>query len=480
MVGIFVHNVDRARGCPGQRDHVSQRQCSHRSEHQETTLTPANVNFNTFGKIFTAAVDGEVYAQALIMPNVSIGGGTHTVLYAATEHDSVYAIDADTGVIYWRKSLIPAGGSTVSSGADLNCGDVATEVGITGTPVIDPAGGTLYVVAKVKLAGVIAQHLHALDLTTGAEKFGGPNTIAASVPGTASDGNGGIVTFNPTQENQRTALLLENGHVIVAWTAHCDKTPWHGWVMSYGATTLTLEGTYNASANGYGNGIWMSGGGPAADPAGNVFFATGNGSWNSTDLGESVVKLGAPSGSTLPVLDYFTTYDQSALTLADHDLSAGGLILLPTLANGQQLLVIMGKDGNIYLLNRANLGKYCITQTPACTTGNPQIVQEIDGALTASGAPPRIGMEIFTSPAATTTRSPPNRSKLTRSTPAARSRRHRRPSPRAASPSRVPCHPSPRTATPTRFSGASTMARCAKPAQRAQAARRSMPTTPPI
>jgi len=349
---------------------------------QETTLTPANVNISNFGKLFSVAVDGEVYAQPLYVANVGIGGGTHNVLYAATEHDSVYAIDADTGTIYWQKSLIPAGGSTVSSSTDLNCGDITTEVGITGTPVIDPSTGTLYVVAKVKLNGAIAQHLHALAITTGAEKFGGPNTITASVPGNASDGDGSMVTFNPRQENQRSALLLENGHVIVAWTSHCDKSPWHGWVMSFGASTLTLEGTYNASANGYGNGIWMSGGGPAADTAGNIYFATGNGSWNATDRGDSVVRLGPPTAATLPVLDYFTTYNQISLTDVDYDLSAGGLILLPTLANGRELTVIMGKQGNIFLLDRTNLGQYCIKATPPCTDSNPQIVQEVDGVFT--------------------------------------------------------------------------------------------------
>jgi hypothetical protein len=349
---------------------------------QETTLTPANVNIASFGKLFSVAVDGAVYAQPLYVSNVGIGGGTHNVVYAATEHDSVYAIDADTGTIYWQKSLIPAGGSTVSSSTDLNCGDITTEVGITGTPVIDPSTGTLYVVAKVKLNGAISQYLHALAITTGAEKFGGPNSITASVPGDASDGDGTMVTFNPRQENQRSALLLENGHVIVAWTSHCDRSPWHGWVMSFGASTLTLEGTYNASANGYGNGIWMSGGGPAADTAGNIYFATGNGSWNTTDRGDSVVRLGPPTAATLPVLDYFTTYNQISLTNVDYDLSSGGLVLLPTLANGRELTVIMGKQGNIFLLDRNNLGKYCIKATPACTNSNPQIVQEVDGVFT--------------------------------------------------------------------------------------------------
>jgi outer membrane protein assembly factor BamB len=168
---------------------------------EETTLTPANVNSTTFGKLHSVPMDGIVYAQPLYLPNVNIGGGTHNVVYVATEHDSVYAIDGDTGRTYWQKSLIPAGGSTVNSSTDLNCGDIATEVGITGTPVIDATTGTLYVVAKVKLNGAIAQHLHALDVSTGAEKFGGPNTIAATATGSAADGDGTTVTFNPRQEN---------------------------------------------------------------------------------------------------------------------------------------------------------------------------------------------------------------------------------------------------------------------------------------
>jgi hypothetical protein len=349
---------------------------------QETILTPANVNSTQFGKLFTVTVDGTVYAQPLLLSNVAIAGGTHNVLYVATEHDSVFAVDADTGTLYWQKSLIPAGGSTVSSSADLNCGDIPTEVGITGTPVIDATSGTLYVVAKVKLNGVIMQYLHALDVGTAAEKYAGPVQIQASVAGTASDGNGSLLAFNPRQENQRTALLLENGHVIIAWTAHCDISPWHGWVMSYGAATLTQEGVYNSSPDGYGNGIWMSAGGPAADTGGNIYFATGNGSWNATDKGDSVVKLGPPSGNALPLLDYFTPYDQASLSSADLDMSAGGVILLPTLANGQQLLTMVGKDGNIYLVNRNNMGKYCVNQTPACTNSNPQIVQQVVGAFT--------------------------------------------------------------------------------------------------
>jgi hypothetical protein len=348
---------------------------------QETTLTPANVNSGQFGKLFTVTVDGVVYAQPLYLSNVSVGGGTHDAVYVATQHATIYAIDADTGRVYWQKSLIPAGGGTANSSTDLGCNDIEREVGITGTPVIDSTTGSLYAVAKVKLNGVILQYLHALDVSTGAEKFAGPVNIQAMVPGKAGDGDGTMVTFNPRQENQRAALLLVNGHVVIGWSAHCDQPPWHGWVMSYGATTLTLEGTYMASPNGTGNGIWMSGGGPAADPSGNVYLATGNGPWNTVDRGNSILKLGPPSGATLPLVDYFTPFNQSALTGGDDDLSAGGLILLPALSNGTQLLTIIGKAGTIYLADRNNLGKHCPALTPACTTSNTNIVQEIPGAF---------------------------------------------------------------------------------------------------
>jgi hypothetical protein len=348
---------------------------------QETTLTPANVNSGQFGKLFTITVDGVVYAQPLVLSNVSVGGGTHNVVYVATQHDTIYAFDADTGKAYWQKSLIPAGGSTANSSTDLGCNDIEREVGVTGTPVIDSTTGTLYAVAKVKLNGAILQYLHALDVSTGAEKFGGPVNIQASVPGKAGDGDGTMVTFNPRQENQRAGLLLVNGHVVIGWSAHCDQPPWHGWVMSYGATTLTFEGTYMASPNGTGNGIWMSGGGLAADLSGNVYLATGNGPWDAVDRGNSILKLGPPSSASLPLVDYFTPFNQSALTGVDDDLSAGGLILLPALSSGKQLLTIIGKAGTIYLADRNNLGKYCPALTPACTTSNTNIVQEIPGAF---------------------------------------------------------------------------------------------------
>src|SRR3984957_18625364 len=348
---------------------------------QETILAPSNVNSTQFGKFFTVIVDGYVVAQPLYLPNIYIGGGTHNVLYVATAHDSVYAIDADNGTIYAHLSLIPAGGSTVNASTDLSCPDIGPEVGITGTPVIDSSSGTLYVIAKSKVGGALVQYLHALDTATLSEKFSGPVNIQATVNGTASDGTGSVVSFSPAMHHQRSALLLENGHVIIAWASNCDNSPWHGWVMSYNAATLKQEAVFNDSPNGSAGGVWMSGGGIAADSSGNLFLPTGNGSWNgTTDYGDSILKLGPPSGGTFPVLDYFTPYDQAILDNNDVDVSSGGLVLLPNLPSGQQLLAQIGKSGTLFLLDRNNLGKYCVNQVPACTNSDPQIVQEIQNA----------------------------------------------------------------------------------------------------
>jgi flagellar biosynthesis/type III secretory pathway chaperone len=348
----------------------------------ETILTPANVNSTQFGKLFSVPVDNYVYAQPLYLSGVNIAGGVHNVLYVATENDSVYAIDADTGTLYAHASLIPAGGSPMNTYTDIGCGDIETgQQGITGTPVIDPTTGTLYVVALSKVNGAFFQYLHALDVTTLAEKFNGPVSIKATVPGTGYDSVGGSVVFSQLHENQRAALLLENGHVVIGWSSHCDYDPWHGWVISYNAGTLTQEAVFNASPNGSHSGVWMSGGGFASDANGNIYFTTGNGLWNgNADYGDSVVKLGPPANGSFPVLDYFTPYNQGTLNNDDLDISAGGLVLLPTLPSGRQLLAQQGKAGTIYLLDINNLGKYCVNLTPACSGRDPQIVQEIVGA----------------------------------------------------------------------------------------------------
>ncbi|MEA3173212.1 MAG: hypothetical protein QOF42_623 [Gammaproteobacteria bacterium] len=345
----------------------------------ETTLTPLNVNSNQFGKLFTVTVDGNVYAQPLYVSNVHIGGGTHNVVYIATEHDSVYAIDGDSGAVYWQINLLPAGQTPVVNTTAFSCSDLVPEVGITGTPVIDLNTGTLYAVTFSQQSnGTVSQFLHALDIQSSVEKFGGPVLIQGSAPGTAEDGNGTTVKFNPKLVGQRAALLLTEGHVVIAWASHCDIDPWHGWVMSYAASTLAQEAVFNPSANGERNGVWMSGGGMAADVNGNIFIVTGNGSWNgTTDFGDSIVKLGPPNAGVFPVLDYFTPFNQATLSNLDHDLASGGLVLLPTLPSGKQLLTQMGKEGTMYLVDQNNMGKNCTVQVPACSGGDPQIVQEI-------------------------------------------------------------------------------------------------------
>ena len=354
---------------------------------QETALTTANVNVNNFGKLFSTSVDGQVYAQPLLLSGVSIGGGTHNVLYVATQHDSVYAIDADSGTVYAQVSLIPSGGTTVNSASDLNCGDINPEVGITGTPVIDLASNTLYVVAKSKVNGSVVQYLHALSTLTLAEKLGGPVAVQASVPGTAKDGNGTTVTFNPTLENQRPGLALENGHVLIAWAGHCDNPPYHGWLMSYNASTLGQEAAWSTTPDGEpggstqtpAGGIWMAGAAPAVDANGDIYVTTGNGYWDgSRDYSDSVLKLGPPANNTFPLLDYFTPFDQGGP--GDSDVGSAGLVLFPTTSSGAQLLAQQGKQGTIYLVDRNGLGKNCASLSPPCTNLDTQIPQELRNA----------------------------------------------------------------------------------------------------
>jgi len=357
---------------------------------QETILTPANVNSTKFGKLFSVAVDGYVYAQPLYLSGVTINGGTHNVLYVATEHDSLYALDANTGAILWQVSFInPANLVTTVSTADVNCTDIQPEIGITATPVIETTTHTIYVLARTKENGSLFQRLHAIDTITGAEKFGGPVVIHASVAGTGDGSNGGTLLFDPQLENPRAGLLLQNGHVIMGWSSLCDVDPYHGWVMSYNAGTLAQEAVFNDTPNGSEGGIWMAGAGFAGDSNGNTFFATGNGTFNGTDeFGDSIVKLAAPASGSLsfPLSDYFTPYNQATLASGDLDLGSGGPLLLPDLPAGSahpHLLALAGKQGTIYLINRDNLGHYC----NGCSS-DTQIVQEIPGALAGQmGAP---------------------------------------------------------------------------------------------
>lgn len=346
---------------------------------QETLLTPANVGFAQFGKLFTVSLQGYVYAQPLYLANVqNIDGGTHNVLFIATEHDQLYALDADNGSILWQQSFIdPPNINTVTS-EEVSCSDLVPEIGITSTPVIDQSTGTIYLVTKTNESGEYFQRLHAIDIITHEEKFGGPVVISATV-------NGQI--FDPLRNHNRPGLLLSNGHVVIAWASHCDNTPYHGWVMSYRAgvnptDTLIQEAVFNGSPNGGLAGIWMSGDGVAADSNGNFFFATGNGTYDGLtggDFGDSIVQLSPPSNGAFTLIDWFTPWNQQSLSNADEDVGSGGLLLLPDLPQGsphQQLLVQMGKEGKIYLVDRNDMGEFC----SSCKNIDTNIVEEIPNA----------------------------------------------------------------------------------------------------
>jgi hypothetical protein len=358
----------------------------------ETVLTPANVNQTQFGKLFSQAVDGYVYAQPLYVPNVTIPGlGTHNVVYVATEHDSVYAFDADTNaganaVPLWHTSFIdPAHGITTVSSGDVGCGDLIPEIGITGTPAIDISGNTMYVLAKTKESGIAVQRLHALDITTGAEKFGGPVKIKANASGTGDGGTS--VIFNPLREGQRPGLLLQNGKVYIAWASHCDITPYHGWVIAYNAQTLTRTGVWNSTPNGGLGGIWESGAGIAADASNFVYVPSGNGTFDANfsgkDYGDSVIKIGFNAKGKLRPFDYFTPYDQNYLNNTDLDLGSGGALLLPDMPGAKypDLLVQAGKEGTVYVIDRTHMGHF----NPS---NNNQIVQNIPGAVGGMWAAP--------------------------------------------------------------------------------------------
>jgi hypothetical protein len=354
----------------------------------ETTLTPANVNSTTFGKLGQLPVDGQVYAQPLYKSNVTIPGqGTHNVIYVATEHDSVYAFDADNFALLWHDSFInPGAGVTPVPSVDIKSHDLTPEVGITGTPIIDPASKTLYVLDKVKdVSGGFpryAQHLHALDLATGAEKFGGPVEIHATVRGHGGGNVGGKISFNPLIQFSRVGLLLLDGVVYIAWASHGDVGPYHGWVMGYTAKGLRQVSVFNTTPDSLRGGIWMSGGALAADANHNIYLATGNGGFNANkggrDYGDSVIKLSTRNG--LRVVDYFTPSNQAALSARDLDLGSGGVLVLPDQPGAHpHMLLIAGKEGKFYLIDRDNMGRFGKTD---------KVVQEIPHAFVAMFSTP--------------------------------------------------------------------------------------------
>jgi outer membrane protein assembly factor BamB len=349
----------------------------------ETILTSLNVNISHFGKVGFLPVTGSVYAEPLYVPNLNIMGAVRNVVFVVTEHDLVYAFDADTFDQLWEVSVV---GSNEQPSDDLGCQEaISPEIGITSTPVIDleagPHGTVFLVAASMDGKGHYYHRLHALDLATGAEQNGGPTTIQATFPSLNGD-----VTFDPAQHLQRAALLLLNGTIYVAWTSHCDVVPYYGWVMGYNEYSLQQTSVFNTAPNGIANSIWMAGAGPAADNSGAIYLLTSNGVFDTTldpngfpmggDYGNAFLKLAASTDS-LTVADYFSVYNTAAESALDLDLGSGGLLLLPDLQDSAgktwHLAVGAGKDANIYVVNRDSMGKF-----------NPDhnaIYQEIDNAL---------------------------------------------------------------------------------------------------
>jgi hypothetical protein len=352
----------------------------------ETSLTLTNVNASSFGLLRILATDGKVDAQPLYLSALSVGGTSHNVAFVATENDTMYAYDADTGTVLWQKSMLGAGEMPSD---ERGCSQVTPTIGVTATPVIDRsagAHGAIFVVAmSLDTSQNYHQRLHALDVTTGAELFGGPAEIAAVYPAAG----GGSNSFAAGDYAERAGLLLLNGVIYTTWTSHCDDSPYTGWVIAYSETTLAQTAVLNVAPNSAGGGpsIWMAGGGPAADSSGSIYLLTANGVFDTTltasgfpsqgDYGNSFLKI-STAGGGLSVADYFAMYNAVAESNADTDLGSGGALLLPNVTDSggttRHLVVGAGKDGNLYVVNRDSMGKF----NP---TNNSQIWQQLSGAL---------------------------------------------------------------------------------------------------
>lgn len=382
LAGVFTYHNDLARDG---------------ANTQEYALSSASVTPSTFGKLFSCPVDGAVYTQPLWVPGVTVNGTVHNVVYVATQHDSVYAFDADSSpcVKLWQASLLDSmhGGTTgetpvVWQDVGYCYGDIYPEVGVTGTPVIDPSSGTIYAVSASEIpgaqsgdcslpAGSYFHRLHALDITTGNEQPNAPVTIAAAVAGTGDGSVGGVVTFNSQLEHQRSGLAMStDGTVYVAFAAHEDAWPYHGWLLGYNGANIQQQfSVFNTTPNGVNGpnggadgGIWAAGGAPALDSGNNVFVATGNGIFDEgggmsmqNDYGDSVLNLSSPlpGTSAMQVNGWFSPDDEVNLEQADVDLGSGSPVLLPDQTVGpQHLLVQLGKDGVVYLIDRDNMGYF--------------------------------------------------------------------------------------------------------------------------
>jgi hypothetical protein len=354
----------------------------------EEILTLSNVNSTNFGLLRVLDTDGKVDAQPLYAAGVSLpGGGVHNVLFVATEHDSVYAFDADSTNLFWKVSMLGVGEMPSDN---LGCGQVSPEIGVTATPVIDRAlgaNGTMFVVAFSKNGtGSYIHRVHALDLSTGADLVT-PTTVVAKFKGTGANSDGTNVIFNPSQYVERCGLLLLGGVVYTAWSSHCDSGFYTGWVMGYDEHTLAQTSVLNVTPNGSDGAIWMAGDGLAADGSSNIFFLDGNGTFDTTltangfpanhDYGNAFVKL-STGNNVLAVADYFAMSTTVIESAGDGDLGSGGALVLPDMIDGlgqtRQLAVGAGKNQNIYLVERSNMGKF----NPA---NDNAIYQELDGVL---------------------------------------------------------------------------------------------------
>ena len=354
----------------------------------ETTLTTANVNSSTFGLIRTFPADGLVDAEPLYLSNLTVGGQQLNVVFVATENDSVYAYNADTGAQIWKVSVL---GANETPSDDHGCGQITPQIGITSTPVIDRnfgSNGAIFLVGmSLDQSGAYHQRLHALDVTTGKELQGSPAEITASYPGTGDNSSNGKVIFDPGQYAERAGLLLLNGTLYLGWTSHCDGGPYTGWLMGYSEAALTQTSVLNLTPNGSEGSIWMAGSGLAADSSGNIYFLDANGTFDTTlnasgfpakgDFGNGFLKVSTAGGS-LAVADYFEMYNTVTESDNDEDLGSGGVVVLPDMNDNSgtvhHLAVGAGKDQNIYVVDRDSMGKFNPSNDNA-------IYQEIDGAI---------------------------------------------------------------------------------------------------
>ncbi|HEY7415395.1 MAG TPA: hypothetical protein VH593_09395, partial [Ktedonobacteraceae bacterium] len=355
------------------------------------------MNASQFGKRVTYPVDGQVYAQPLFVPNLTVNGASHNVVFVVTEHDSVYAFDADqttASAPLWQTSFLTNGATSVPSTA-VTCNDMVPEIGITGTPVIDSSSNTMYLVAYTSENGSLIYRLHAINITTGQDESS-PIVLQGSVSGSGAGNVNGTIAFNPQHERQRSALLMANGQIYIAFGSFCDNAPYHGWIMSYSFNNSQFQQTaiYNDTSAGAGGGIWGAGNALAADDSGNIYTITGNGDFNlntgGPNAGDSFVKF----SPQLTVLNSFTPFNQLCLSQADADLGSGGPVLIPS-TNEQ---IGAGKEGRIYVLNNSNMGGYTPDPNLSCASSSTERLRtDIDKVV--QELPPSTVGGIYSTPA---------------------------------------------------------------------------------